>query len=282
MKYITIVGTRDATKEELQKLKDIAEKYHDKGYTLRSGGAEGADSVINHLENVEIIIPWNGFNGLKHDGKRVFVLDKLPNQTRAKEITIKIHPAPDRLSQGALKLHTRNIYQITGVQDVNRKELSEKVYFIADEVNGKVKGGTRTAVMLARGLNIPTVNIRKRNEPSKRAKLGVKKYTKEPVLLGQIMMTGVICSSSVLLWKRRQPIKDSIRCTETVYELGYIKEFEIPGWETLGNCRVVRIEFCGKTSPEYHPQRVKVYIEPDDERLKRNFLHVGKVVRSNP
>jgi len=57
MKYVTIIGSRDITNEEFVLLRELATKLNYRGYILRSGGASGADSAINHLHNVEIIVP---------------------------------------------------------------------------------------------------------------------------------------------------------------------------------------------------------------------------------
>ena len=161
-KFLTVIGSRNITKEEEERLFKLAKLYHDRGYTLRSGGAAGADSIINQFKNVEIIIPWNGFNGLRHDGRRVFVLDQLKDNARARELVIKIHPAPKKLSEGAMKLHMRNIYQVTGVHGVHKRNLSEGVLYVADEHRGRVKGGTATAVHLAKKLKLKVHNIRRK------------------------------------------------------------------------------------------------------------------------
>jgi len=57
MKYITIVGSRNITGDEFTTLREVATRLSYLGYILRSGAADGADSTINHLHNVEIIIP---------------------------------------------------------------------------------------------------------------------------------------------------------------------------------------------------------------------------------
>jgi hypothetical protein len=160
-KYITIIGSRNITELELDVLRQLADKFHAMGYILRSGGANGSDSAINHLENVQIIIPWNGYNGFWHDGCRIFTLDKLPDQALAAEIVRKIHPNPTSLSPGAFKLHARNAYQIAGVNGLNQNELSEAVFYCADTAaDGLPRGGTRTAVLLAMKNGIKTYNIR--------------------------------------------------------------------------------------------------------------------------
>lgn len=159
-KIATIIGTRNPTKKELLKLKKIAEDLHEKGYILRSGGAKGCDAVINHLENVEIYIPWEGYNDFYHDGKRVFVFGKSNLEERALEIVGKIHPYYNNLSQGVKKLHARNVFQIFGFRKIERSEATSVVHFVADEKNGVVKGGTATAVNIARKLKILTHNHR--------------------------------------------------------------------------------------------------------------------------
>jgi len=159
-KYATVIGSRNITKEEYIVLRDVATKLAYEGYTLRSGGAEGADSTINHLCKVEIIIPWNGFNHFQHNGKRIFTLGLLPHVSLAEAKAKSIHPAPERLTQGALKLHTRNIYQIIGPYG-NDGYKSDIVVFCADaDENGIPVGGTRTGVVYAQQLDIPTFNIR--------------------------------------------------------------------------------------------------------------------------
>lgn len=159
-KYATIIGSREISKIEQKLLKEIARVLHDYGYTLRSGGADGADSIVNSFKNVEIFIPWNGFNNLYHDNKRIFQLNKLPDTELAKSKMLSLHPAPSKLSDGATLLHTRNIYQIIGV---NGKDgiPSDIVFYAADQDESmNPVGGTRTAVVYAKQLNVPCVNIR--------------------------------------------------------------------------------------------------------------------------
>lgn len=73
---------------------------------------------------------------------------------------MEIHPAPQKLTQGALKLHTRNIYQVIGFRG-QKGVKSDAVIFCADnDSEGLPLGGTRTAVAYARQLGIPIYNIR--------------------------------------------------------------------------------------------------------------------------
>jgi hypothetical protein len=164
MKYATIIGSRTITNNEKSLLSLIALKLSNKGYILRSGGADGSDSVVNVFYNVEIFIPWNGFNDFQHDGKRIFVLDKLPDKTLAEKKALSLHEAPDALSKAALKLHTRNIYQVIGKNGSNGIK-SDFVIFCSDSDSKDLPiGGTRTAVKFAKSLNIPCYNIRNIND----------------------------------------------------------------------------------------------------------------------
>lgn len=75
---------------------------------------------------------------------------------------MEIHPAPQKLTQGALKLHTRSIYQVIGFRGGNGVK-SDAVIYCADDSNDLKQlplGGTRTAVAYAKELGIPTYNIR--------------------------------------------------------------------------------------------------------------------------
>lgn len=128
------------------------------GFTLRSGGADGADSAFERGagELVDIYIPWKGFNNL-HDSHYIDS-SKLPNYGAAKEMASHIHPAWDACSAGAKSLHTRNVYQVLGSYLNNP---SSFLLFWAQPVgrSGAVKGGTNTAVQLAISEGIETFNL---------------------------------------------------------------------------------------------------------------------------
>ena len=164
MKYVTIIGSRSITVQEENILKEIAQKYHNLGYILRSGGANGADSIVNEFENKEIYIPWNGFNNFEHNGESVFELSRIPGSLDAIRAARRVHPAPHKLTMASEKLHGRNYFQVFGQNGI----ASELVLFVADEVDGEVCGGTRTAVTLAREAGIETINLRKSSDKNKK------------------------------------------------------------------------------------------------------------------
>lgn len=158
MRYLTGVGSRDITQEEGERLKLIAYTLGRKGYLLRSGGAKGSDTCFEEVYSdkgfrKEIYLPWNGFNGL-YKGDDNFIL----NDYRAEEIASGIHPYWSNLSQGAKKLHSRNTYQVLG----GGLDAPSNVLVCCSDYDkdGIVKGGTRTAWLLAKSYSIPCFNIR--------------------------------------------------------------------------------------------------------------------------
>lgn len=145
----TGIGSRQTPESVVSRMKEIAKRLALYGYTLRSGGAEGADTAFESgARRTEIYLPWKGFND--HTSE----LHEVEHQAIKK--AMDIHPAPHKLSDGVKKLHGRNVYQVLG-KGMNNP--SEFVVFWAPEKNGKVEGGTATAVNLARAEGIPTFNL---------------------------------------------------------------------------------------------------------------------------
>ena len=153
MKAYTGVGSRSTPQEIGILMYKLAQKLGEKGWVLRSGGAEGADTFFQEgwfsadrelFTTAEIYIPWAGFNNLFHgQWDAVYSLTELGNKTKAEEIASEIHPAWDKCSRGAKALHTRNVYQVLG----NNLASPSNFLICWAEVDkqGKPKGGTRTA-----------------------------------------------------------------------------------------------------------------------------------------
>ena len=168
-KYFTLVGSRHISEKEYLTLFGLAKYFAQHGYILRSGKADGADTAgeLGFREGTylkpEIYIPWKNFKG-----GSVLLGDEivLPMPKETLEYVKKIHPAFDRLSQGALKLHQRNIHQVLGLDLHTPSEiLIACADFKFDQYNiERVKGGTATAWNLAKEFNIPCINIRNRSK----------------------------------------------------------------------------------------------------------------------
>ena len=145
------IGSRETPEDIMDIMTGFAILAESKGWILRSGGAEGADTAfergIKLNQNKEIYLPWGRFNG--NPSQRTKPLDK------AFEYAEAVFPYNwNMLSQGAKKLHARNIHQILG------DHLTDPVKFvICWTKNGKVTGGTGQALRLAEELNIPIFNL---------------------------------------------------------------------------------------------------------------------------
>ena len=164
-KPYTGVGSRETPEDIQNVMTNLAMKLSwSGGYTLRSGGADGADyafwrGACQAYSEVmaEIYIPWNGFNNCGTPNPNIIVAKYLSNWKEAEYIAQGIHPAWDKLSRGAKALHTRNIYQVLG------KDLDSPSKFLVcyakETKDGNISGGTRTAYVLAKEYNIPCFNL---------------------------------------------------------------------------------------------------------------------------
>ena len=149
-KYYTGIGSRNCPQEILDYFSFLGGKLEGIGYTLRSGGAGGADLAFekNILEKKHIFLPWKGFNDSTSD--LYHICDK------ALALAENNHPAWDRCSRGARSLHARNGYQILG------KELDNPSKFLLCWTpNGEVIGGTGQALRLAQKHGIKIFNFGK-------------------------------------------------------------------------------------------------------------------------
>lgn len=159
--FYTGVGSRSTPPDVLAYMEHVGEALAKLGWTLRSGGADGADSAFERgafrgMDPVllepwpEIFLPWEGFNG------RPVGPDFLNPQPEAFEIAADYHPAWLRLSRGAKALHARNVHQILG-PDVTKPRLS--TFVLCWTPGGKGGGGTGQAIRVAKGYGVPVVDL---------------------------------------------------------------------------------------------------------------------------
>jgi len=180
------IGSRETPEDICALMTQIARALEERGFRLRSGGAGGADLAFEHgtskPDQREIYIPWKGFNDstsryfpawasekeVEAEIKRIrFSFDpRKPVQpigrdmtpveitARAQLIAAAFHPAWDRCSQGAKRLHTRNVHQVLGM---NLMEPSR--YVLAWTRDGGPTGGTGQAIRIANAHGIPVLNL---------------------------------------------------------------------------------------------------------------------------
>lgn len=142
------IGSRKTPLPILELMTYAALRLHTLGWTLRSGGADGADTAfeMGALGKAEIFLPWPKFNGRISEFQNPSPLAVLtaPNFVR--------HWG--HCSQGAQKLHARNLHQVLG-WDLN----TPAKFLLCWTENGEVKGGTATAIKVAEYTNIPVFNF---------------------------------------------------------------------------------------------------------------------------
>lgn len=107
-------------------------------------------------------LPWPRFGDrptcLDDNGnaRLYYVASKLANFSIAEDVASKLHPVWGRLTQGAQKLHSRNVYQVLDVGLDRPSELI--VYWAKPTSSGQVSGGTNMAVQIARQHKVLELN----------------------------------------------------------------------------------------------------------------------------
>ena len=158
----TGIGSRETPARMLEQLRALAAALARAGFTLRSGGALGADTAFEQGARsvdgarMQIYLPWQGFNG---NLSALYTVEQ-----RAFEVARRVHPAWPRLSPAARKLHGRNCYQVLGLSlDAPSRFL---VCWTSDgcesaRTRSAKTGGTGTAIELAEGHGVPVFNLGK-------------------------------------------------------------------------------------------------------------------------
>lgn len=144
MKFYTGVGARKTPKEVLEIMTAVAQKLDGLGFTLRSGGADGADKAFEAGAT----------------RKEIFVAnDATP---AAKEIAARFHPAWFRCSEYAQKLHGRNAFQVLG-RGLNWPSSFLLCWTpdgcISHDQRTIETGGTGTAISIADYYNVRVFNL---------------------------------------------------------------------------------------------------------------------------
>lgn len=157
------IGSRETPPDMLAKMSHIAFQAAQAGWTLRSGGADGADSSFESgcaraIGARQIFLPWPQFS------KRYS--EFVQPSTEAYELAADIHVRWKHLSPGAKSLIARNMHQIVGRFDAFPQHRSKCVVCWtqdgcekSEEYSAKT-GGTGSAIFLADTLGIPVFNLK--------------------------------------------------------------------------------------------------------------------------
>lgn len=156
MKYYAGIGSRKTPPKVLALMHHIAGQLRDKGYRLRSGGAEGADTAFEWgaCGTSDIYLPWAGFNG------RICGIDR-GTDVVLRSIAKRHHPNWSGLSEGVRKMHTRNAAQILGGLYNFKNEFvpQQSEFVICWTPDGKGGGGTGQALRVAATYGVPVYDL---------------------------------------------------------------------------------------------------------------------------
>ena len=161
-RFYTGVGSRSTPPEVLRQMERIAERLALRGWTLRSGGADGADSAFargaaRHAAASDIYVPWHGFNGVAGG-----IVAPAEAVARAEAIAATSHPVWNSLTRSVKALHTRNVFQVLGTR------LDRPSDFLlcwtpdaaeSEATSCRGTGGTRTAIVIAQRYGVPVINL---------------------------------------------------------------------------------------------------------------------------
>lgn len=161
----TGVGSRETPPDVMAIMRALAAALARAGWTLRSGGAPGADTAFEDGAKdvkglMEIYLGWKGFNG---NDSPLFI-----SKPEAMEIAKTAHPAWGVLSDAARKLHSRNVFQVLGFS--LDKPAKMTICWTPDgceseKTRRRTSGGTATAIVLAERYKVPVFNLK--NEASR-------------------------------------------------------------------------------------------------------------------
>lgn len=166
-KFYTGVGSRSTPRMVRDHMMGIALALGYEGYTLRSGGAEGADAAFEYGANLGYF-PKQVFRPI---GERSAPTDWISHYASsdwaaAAEIAGQTHPAWHRCNQYARDLHTRNVFQVLG-HDLN----TPSEFLICWTPDGATTarectmrtGGTGMAIRIADQCDVHVYNMGKRS-----------------------------------------------------------------------------------------------------------------------
>lgn len=157
---VTGIGKRDISKPAFDMLYKIARRMAQSGWNLRSGGAIGSDTAWElgweGFETKEIYLSRGTSSVIAKDSTCCRISDYGDIWFEAEDIASKLHPRWENLDEFAQALHTRNVFQVLGL-DLQSK--TDVVAAYAPPAGFSVKGGTATAFNLARAKGIPTFNL---------------------------------------------------------------------------------------------------------------------------
>ncbi|MBG6083066.1 hypothetical protein IWX58_004816 [Rubrivivax gelatinosus] len=153
----------------MEVMRRVASRLAARGFILRSGAADGADTAFEQGAGAkEIYLPWKGFNGSRS------ALYDLPSKPYAAQLAGTIHPRWSALKPAVKDLHCRNCWQVLGADLATPSEFV--ICWTPDgaqtwQERGRQTGGTGTAIALAASRGIPVINLKRPDAIERLARL---------------------------------------------------------------------------------------------------------------
>lgn len=155
------IGARRTPSDVLDVMRETAYFLAKHGWTLRSGGAPGADTAFEagayeayatepHIPQPDIFLPWPCFNDHRADDRHSAPYPGAMN------IAAHHHPAWARCNGPARLLHARNAHIILGA-DVHHPFVPR--FVICWTSRGKRGGGTGQALRIADYYGVPIYDL---------------------------------------------------------------------------------------------------------------------------
>jgi len=150
------IGSRDTPEHVLKKMRACAKRLKELGFTLRSGGAKGADSAFEQYAGTqaEIYLPFDGFEGKRDNGYQLINSQFLPHYSKARHMASEYHPNWSACNDRARQMHTRNVMQMLGAS-LDKPSL----FVVCWTKDGRASGGSGQALRIAKALDIPVFNL---------------------------------------------------------------------------------------------------------------------------
>ncbi len=154
------VGARRTPSAVLARMQDLARELAVRGWHLRTGGADGADSAFANATPTgqrTVFVPWRGYNGWDASANRGVPLCRVlgADEIRAmREAAAAHHPAWERCPERVRDLHARNVAVLLGA---DMGQAVDAMVCWTDK--GQVRGGTGMAIRVARHHGVPVLNL---------------------------------------------------------------------------------------------------------------------------
>ena len=154
------IGSRKTPADILQYMYEVAKILSDVGYTLRSGGGQGADCAFENghrsanghrgeepTNKLEVYLPWKDFNN--NASTRCY------SSKNIMSIAENIHPNWQACNHKARLFHSRNVQIILG----NIANGPPVDFVLCWTPGGDIIGGTAMGINVAHKYNIPVYNL---------------------------------------------------------------------------------------------------------------------------